>query len=120
MLKTSEMIAVAHKPKSMIKKCTFMGCEEQDACKLFKETAGVSFITPVYGLCYTFNFGPYLSSLNIDLDMVAANVVYGLTLEIDIECKKRLAFLILSFFLILSNHFYVHPIFYLFNHPPIN
>ena len=89
----SEMIAVAHKPESMVKKCSFMGCDQQESCKLFKQNKGVSFLTPVYGVCYTFNFGPYLSSLGINLNMVAANVVYGLTLEIDIECKIFSSFL---------------------------
>ena len=81
------MIALAHRPESMVKKCTFMGCDQKNACKYFKERKGVSFLTPVYGVCSTFNFGPYMSSLGINLDMAAANVAYGLTLEIDIECK---------------------------------
>ena len=69
-----------------------MGCDEKNACKYFKESKGVNFLTPVYGVCSTFNFGPYMSLLGINLDMAAANVAYGLTLEIDIECKKYLFF----------------------------
>ena len=68
-----------------------MSSEEHDACKLFKDNNGVIFLSPVYGVCYTFNFGPYLSSKGINLDMLAANIFYGLTLELDIECKKTFA-----------------------------
>ena len=69
-----------------------MGLDLDNACKLFKQTNGVRFITPVYGVCYTFNFGPYLSLLGKKLEMIAANIFFGLILEIDIECKRTQIF----------------------------
>ena len=86
-LKLLEVIAIAHKPETMIKKCTFLGNDQHPACNLFKDI-GVRFLTSDFGVCYTFNFGPYLSSLGLNFDMIVANLLYGLRLEIDIEGMK--------------------------------
>ena len=91
-LKMLEIIAIAHKPETMIKKCTYRGDDQHPACNLFKNNNGPRFLTSDFGVCYTFNFGPYISSLGLNFDMTAASLLYGLTLEIDIECKSRFIF----------------------------
>ena len=91
-LKKLEMIAIAHKPKSMIKKCTFIGDDQHPACNLFKDNNGIRFLSSDFGVCYTFNFGPYLTSLGLNFYTSSANLLYGLTLEMDIESKSRLIF----------------------------
>jgi hypothetical protein len=55
------------------------------ACHDFIDSGGDKFISPQHGVCYTFNFGP--SYTNINLSSMAANINYGLTLEFDIESK---------------------------------
>ena len=85
-------MAIAHTPETMIKKCTFIGNDSHLACNLFKDNNGPRFLTSDFGVCYTFNFGPYLSSLGLNFDITSANLFHGLTLEIDIEGKSRLIF----------------------------
>ena len=86
-LKPAEVVAIAHKPKSMIKRCSFLACENNPFCNDLQNFGGVSFITPTYGVCYMFNFGPYYALSGADLNSATANVIYGLILEIDIESK---------------------------------
>ena len=69
-----------------------MGYDQHPACNLFKDNNGVRFLTSDLGVCYTFNFGPYLSSLGLNFDTTTANLFNGLTLEIDIEGESGLIF----------------------------
>ena len=85
-----EILAIAHKPETMIKKCTFIGNDSHPACNLFKNNTGPRFLTSDFGVCYSFNFGPYLSLLGLNFDIESASLFFGLTLEIDIEGKRRL------------------------------
>ena len=51
------------------------------------EEGGVTFVSPQHGVCYMFNFGPLYANQNPGVNMIAANVFYGLSLEIDLESK---------------------------------
>ena len=42
---------------------------------------------PQYGVCYTYNFGPFYARKNITQLTYAPNVIHGLTIEMDIESK---------------------------------
>ncbi len=48
---------------------------------------GVTFVSPQHGVCYMFNFGPLYANQDPGVNMIAANVYYGLALEIDLESK---------------------------------
>ncbi len=52
-----------------------------------KEDGGVTFVSPQHGVCYMFNFGPLYANESPGVNMIDANVFYGLSLDINLESK---------------------------------
>ncbi len=44
-------------------------------------------MSPQHGVCYMFNFGPLYANQDPGVNMIAANVYYGLSLDLDLESK---------------------------------
>ena len=90
-LTKDDMIKIAHQPEDMIKSCMYGGYEGSLSCKELIN-GSVKMISPVTGICYSFNF------LGLEPDRQSELVIYGgpefgLQIIIDIEgnqnCSNR-------------------------------
>ena len=92
-LKMDEVIAIAHRPQSMIKYCAFGGIPtySPDCTDLIR--GSVKMFTPANGVCYSFNF-QRLGSQKVSASSVYGGGEFGLQLVLDIEgkCIKRLKY----------------------------
>jgi len=97
-LTKSELLAVSHQPKDMIKSCNITGSSdlEEKPCKVLLGDQSPYVFSPTKGICYMINFSPNSSeSLTFD----ESNTDKGLRLDVDIEGK---------FFVVLSRVLCIH------------
>lgn len=86
-LPEEDIYAIAPGPQQMIKSCTFESSEHQFCNDMI--SGSTKFISPYLGVCYTFNYVPFLNGSDA-VQACLTGESYGLELELDIRADNIL------------------------------